>query len=89
MNSKAYRSTRVNEVIWEERARGREGLGVALGVDVGKFELWVVCRWDDGHFERPWRVKNPAEIPALVALVMQIRAERRSVVAPKFGAPGL
>ena len=81
MNSKAYRSTRVNEVIWEERARGREGLGVALGVDVGKFELWVVCRWDDGHFERPWRVKNPGEIPALVALITRIRAEHKAVVA--------
>jgi transposase len=81
MSRKAYRATRVNDVNWEQLARGKEGLGVALGVDVGKFDLLVVCRWDDGHFERPWRVKNPAEIPALVALVMQIRAERRSVVA--------
>ena len=81
MSRKAYRATRVNDVNWEQLARGKEGLGVALGVDVGKFDLLVVCRWDDGHFERPSHVKNPAEIPALVALVMQIRAERRSVVA--------
>ena len=81
MSSKAYRATPVNDVNWQERARGKESLGVALGVDVGKFELSVVCRWDDRRFERPWRVKNPGEIPALVALVTQINAERKTVVA--------
>jgi transposase len=68
-------------VNWDQLARGKEGVGIALGVDVGKFDLLVVCRWNDGHFERPWRVKNPGEIPALVALVRQIRAERKAVVA--------
>ena len=81
MSSKAYRATPVNDVNWQERARGKEGVGIALGVDVGKFELSVVCRWDDRRFERPWRVKNPGEIPALVALVTQIHAERKTVVA--------
>ena len=66
MSSKAYRATRVNEVNWEQIARGKEGLGVTLGIDVGKFDLLVVCRWADGRFERPWRVKNPWEIPTLV-----------------------
>src|SRR5262249_45753579 len=51
------------------------------GVDVGKFDLFVVCRWDDGRFERPWRVRNPQEIPALVALVTRIKAERKALVA--------
>src|SRR6476620_11377884 len=45
MISKAYRTTGVNEVNWEQLARGKEGLGVTLGIDVGKFDLWVVCRW--------------------------------------------
>jgi len=48
MSSKAYRATRVNDVNWEQIARGKEGLGVTLGVDVGKFDVWVVCRWADG-----------------------------------------
>ena len=81
MNSKAYRATRVNDVNWEQLARGKEGLGVALGVDVGKFDLLVVCRWADGRFERPWRVKNPEEIPTLVALVKQMKADRKLMVA--------
>jgi len=37
MNSRAYRATRVNDVKWDEIARGREGLGITLGVDVGKW----------------------------------------------------
>ena len=44
MSSKAYRATRVNDVNWEQIARGQEGLGVTVGIDVGKFDLWVVCR---------------------------------------------
>ncbi len=52
MISKAYRATRVNDVDWERIACGREGVDVTLGVDVGKHDLWPVCRWDDGRFER-------------------------------------
>src|SRR5262249_24497994 len=81
MSSRAYRATRVNDVNWEQIARGKEGLGVILGVDVGKFDVLVVCRWADGRFERPWRIKNPWEIATLVALVRQVKADRRLVVA--------
>src|SRR3954470_22081737 len=81
MSSKAYRATRVNEVNWEQIARGKEGLGVTVGIDVGKFDLLVICRWADGRFERPWRVKNPWEIPALVGVLKRVKADRELVVA--------
>jgi transposase len=81
MSSKAYRATRVNELNWEQIARGKEGLGVTVGIDVGKFDLWVVCRWADGRFERPWRVKNPWQIPTFLGLVRQVQAGRKLVVA--------
>src|SRR5262249_6490753 len=81
MISKAYRATRVNEVDWDRLARGKEGVDIALGVDVGKHTLWPVCRWADGRFERPWRVKNPEEIPALLALTQRMGAGRKLVVA--------
>ena len=42
MSSKAYRTTRVNEVNWEQLARGKEGLGVTVGIDIGKFDLLVI-----------------------------------------------
>jgi hypothetical protein len=81
MSRKAYRATGVNEVNWEQLARGKEGLGVTLGVDVGKLDVMVVCRWSDGRFERPWRVKNPREIPTLMALAKRAQKGWKLVVA--------
>ena len=81
MISKAYRATRVNDVDWDRLARGNEGVDITLGIDVGKHDLWPVCRWDDGRFERPWRVKNPEEIPTLIALIQRMSTDRKLVVA--------
>jgi hypothetical protein len=81
MVSRAYRATRVNDVDWDRLVRGNEGVGITLGVDVGKHDLWLVCRWDTGRFERPWRVTNPEEIPALIALIEQMTKDRKLVVA--------
>jgi transposase len=81
MSSRAYRATRVNEVNWEQIARGKEGWGVTVGIDVGKFDLFVICRWPDGKFERPWRVKNPWEIPSLLGVLKQVKVDRKLVVA--------
>jgi transposase len=81
MSRKAYRATNVNDMNWEQLALGKEGLGVTLGVDVGKFDVLVVCRWADGRFERPWRVKNPREIPTLVTLAKRVQTDRKLVVA--------
>jgi transposase len=81
MISKAYRATRVHEVDWDRLARGHEGWDITLGLDVGQHDLWPVCRWASGRFERPWRVKNPEEIPTLVALIQRMSAGRKLVVA--------
>ena len=81
MVSRAYRATRVNDVDWDRLVRGNEGVGITLGIDVGKHDLWPVCRWDTGRFERPWRVTNPEEIPALIALIEQMSKDRKLVVA--------
>jgi transposase len=81
MKRKAYRGTRVNDVNWQQLARGKEGVAIALGIDIGKRDVWPVCRWADGRFERPWRVKNPDEIPSLIALVKQMNVGRELVVA--------
>ena len=81
MSKRAYRATRVNDVNWEQLAQGKEGLAITLGVDVGKFRLWAVCRWADGRFERPWRVQNPDEVPGLLSLLKHVNAGRELVVA--------
>lgn len=81
MISKAYRATRVNDVDWDRIVRGNEGVSITLGIDVGKRDLWPVCRWETGRIERPWRVKNPEEIPTLIALIQQMSGDRKLVVA--------
>jgi transposase len=81
MNSRAYRATRVNDVKWDEITKGREGLAITVGVDVGKLSLWAVCRWADGRFERPWRTDNLREIPSLVSLIKRMSVGRTLVVA--------
>ena len=81
MSKRAYRATRVNDVNWDQLAQGKDGLDIALGVDVGKYSLWAVCRWADGRFERPWRVQNPGEIPTLLTLLKRVSAGRKLVVA--------
>jgi transposase len=81
MVSRAYRATCVNDVDWDRLVLGNDGVGITVGIDVGKQDLWAVCRWDTGRFERPWRVKNPEEIPALIALIQQMSEKRKLVVA--------
>jgi hypothetical protein len=81
MISKAYRAMRVNDVDWDRLARGKEGDDISLGIDVGKLDLWPVCRWACGRFERPWRVRNPEEIPDLIAPIQRMSAGRKLVVA--------
>jgi transposase len=81
MIRKAYRATRVNDVDWDKLARGNEGVDIVLGVDVSKRDLWPVCRWSNGRFERPWRVKSPEEIPTLIDLVQEMTTGRKLVVA--------
>ena len=36
----------VNDVDWGRLALGKEGLGITLGIDIGKHDLWPVVRWD-------------------------------------------
>jgi transposase len=81
MRNRAYRAVPVNRLDLQRLLRDRDGLAVTAGIDTGKFELLVVCRWADGHFERPWRVHNPSDIPALLAVLHQLGAGRTLVVA--------
>jgi len=64
--SKAYSAVPVNRVLLEPLTRGRQGLDVVVGADIGKFDILVVPRWPDADFGRPWRVQNPQQVPDLV-----------------------
>ena len=47
--------------------------GATVGLDVAKEEIVVVIRWNDGRFERPWKVKNPSEINLLVERLLLLK----------------
>jgi len=66
MKSRAYRATRVNDVNWDQVARGKEGLGIALGIDVGKYDLWL------DEWEKAAALSNDAD---LLAVSKAARAE--------------
>lgn len=81
MRRRAYGGTRVNHVDVAKLLHGKESLGVSVGIAVGKHMLLAVCRWDDGSFERPWRVHNPSALPDLVKLLQHVGGERTLAVA--------
>jgi transposase len=81
MRSRAYGSIAVNQVDVQKLIRVRPGEDVVVGLDIGKYRLMAVSRWPDGSFERPWRVANPLEIPALVERLQQLGQDRHLVVA--------
>src|SRR5579862_6176711 len=81
MRSKAYRATPVNGVDGARLAAEHPGQSAFVGVDVGKYQLFAVCRWADGTFARPWRLANPGGIPDFVGLLQLLQAGRPLTVA--------
>ena len=76
MRSRAYRATAVKRVDWETLSAGRDGQAAQVGLDIGKEEVLAVLRWHDGHFERPWLVKNPSEAAELTSLLKRVGKDR-------------
>ena len=78
MRNRAYRSTAVKQIVLTEViSRLAEG-PLVCGLDVGKEAVLCVVRDSTGYFERPWKVKNPDEIPDLVEHLRTL-AETRPV----------
>jgi transposase len=71
--SKPYAAVAVNQVDLDPVLTARYGQAAVLGVDVAKDQFLAVLRWTDGHFERPWRVRNPDQIRPLVGLLLRLR----------------
>jgi hypothetical protein len=61
--SKPYSALAVNHVLLESLTRGRDGLDLVVGFDIGKFEMLAMPRWSNADFGRPWRVGNPEQTP--------------------------
>ena len=81
MRKRAYGAVAVNHVDVEQLCQGRDGQPASVGFDVGKYEVLGVVRWSADDFERPWRVANPTQIPAAVAVLRGLGQGRALQVA--------
>lgn len=71
-----YRRTPVKKVALEalkEIAILKGGAGTCVGLDISKDEIVPIVRWPEGAYEAPWKVKNPSEIPELIALLQMLK----------------
>jgi transposase len=65
----------------EQLTKGRAGLDLIVGFDIGKFEILAMPRWGNADFGRPWRVHNPGQIPELIRLLLPLGQGRRLQLA--------
>lgn len=79
--SRAYRATAVKKVSLEGVFNRGPAGAVTVGLDIGKHDVFAVLRWSDGTFLRPWTVKNPSEIQALVQVLRDVAKKRPLRVA--------
>ena len=71
VSRRAYRRVSVNEIDREqllELAKEHGNPGTVLGLDIARNEIVACLRWDQDHFDRPWKIINPKEIGVLVEL---------------------
>jgi len=78
---RAYRGVDVKNVCLKTMLAGAPEGAVIAGVDVGKHVMFVVLRWSDGSFERPWKVVSPTEIGLLVQTLAELSRARPLTVA--------
>ncbi len=81
MKSTAYRAVAVNPIYLDRLLHPRHETLVHAGLDVGKDSILCVLRWDNHDFERPWRCRNPADLPCLTQARQRLGQGRQLVVA--------
>ena len=78
--SRPYQARNVKDVQIADLTGSRDGMGCVVGMDTSKREVLACLRWNNGSFERPWRVKL-TELPLFMGKLSELRAEREVVVA--------
>jgi transposase len=81
MKRRAYRATDVKDLRLENVLKAAPAGNATAGLDIGKFEVRGVVRWNDGGFERPWKAESPSQIELLVGLLRRVADSRPLVVA--------
>ena len=81
MKREAYRAVDVKQVFVESLATDKAGVAAVVGLDVAKSDFLATLRWSDGRFERPWRAKNPEEIPDMIHRLQRLGDGRPLMIA--------
>src|SRR5260221_6827698 len=78
---RAYRAKEINSVSVTKVVEGRKGQRAVVGIDVGKEDLSMMLRWDDGTYAGPWHAKNITEIHVIVEFLASLAHRRKLSVA--------
>lgn len=78
---RTYRAKEINTVSVGRIVAGREGFRATVGIDVGKEDLFLMLRWDDGKFDGPWHAQNTTGIRGLVEFLVTLAHGRNLIVA--------
>jgi len=81
MRKRAYRAIAIKNVNLAELLPRLAPGRVQVGVDVAKNELLVTLHDSSDAFQRPWKVKQPTELPELIRCLLVVSKERPLVVA--------
>jgi len=78
---RAYRAKEINKVCVSEIVKGRKGKRATVGIDVGKADMYLMLRWEEGEFVGPWHAKNTVQIREIVELLAMLAQDRELIVA--------
>jgi len=81
MKKKAYQAVGVKSVQIAEVVQRLADGPLFVGLDIAKAEVLVVVRDQTGKFERPWKVRQPTEVPELVQRLKELGQGRELTVA--------
>jgi len=78
---RAYRAKEINAASVSQVVAGRKGCRATIGIDVGKTDMFVMLRWEDGTFAGPWHAQNTTEIRTIVEFLVSLAHGRELIVA--------
>lgn len=78
---RSYRAKEINVVSVSSIVADREGCRGSVGIDVGKDDLFVMLRWEDGKFAGPWHAQNTTGIRGIVEFLVLLARGRKLIVA--------
>jgi transposase len=81
MKKRTYASVAVNRVSVEALCAGRAGQNVVVGLDVGKWEVRSMMRWQDGTLGQGWKIAQPKQLGEFIARLRELAQGRQLLVA--------